>query len=258
MLIAIDTETGGTDPRRHALLSISACHVLNPENSFSVFILPEPDQLVDPAAAAVNGYTPDLWRERGAVPLAEAMRLFKAWLPYGGNDALAHNAPFDKGFIEEAERRTNSTTYLRRLWRCSVQTFMTANDLLALRPPNFKLETLARMAGHWAPDFVRGDHQSIDDVRACAAGYRWLMRKISDGRASLPPTPGNEATAAGELFVEPIESRLLRDIEAIARMIHSRHPNASPFGTWRECGDNICQLALSSFAGAKPTVSFGK
>jgi DNA polymerase III epsilon subunit-like protein len=259
-LIAIDTETGGTDPRRHALLSLSACRVDAPENAFSVFILPADGTTVDPEAARVNGYTPDLWKERGAVTLRESLAMFKRWLPYSGNDPLAHNAPFDKAFLEAAEERAGFKTYLRYRWRCSMAAFMFANDVLGFNPPDFKLATLARMAGHWAPDYVRGDHQSIDDVRACAAGYRWLTEKLSAARAPIPPAPANEPPAAGELFVESAESRLARDIASLAELVHGRH-HANPwaFATWRDCDEAACRLALGSIKGAgKPPVSLGK
>jgi DNA polymerase III epsilon subunit-like protein len=97
MIIAIDTETGGTNPSKSALLSISACHLADRSKNFTVFIQPAEGLEIDAEAAAVNGYSPELWKERGAVPLLDALRRFKAWLPYSGNDPLAHNAGFRQG-----------------------------------------------------------------------------------------------------------------------------------------------------------------
>jgi DNA polymerase III epsilon subunit-like protein len=174
MIIAIDTETGGIEPGKSALLSISACYYDQPEKTFNVYINPDPSLEINAEAAKVNGYTPELWQERGAIPLREALFRFKNWLPRSGNAPLGHNANFDRGFIEAAEKQTGFSTYLQRRWRCSMGSFMFVNDVLNLNPPDFKLETLAKMAGHWKEGFVRGAHQSIDDVTACAAGYKWL------------------------------------------------------------------------------------
>jgi hypothetical protein len=55
------------------------------------------------------------------------------------------------------------------------------NDALDLGLPDLKLETLARASGHWTSDFVRGAHQSLEDVQACAAGWVWLTQKVREG-----------------------------------------------------------------------------
>ena len=193
MIIAIDTETGGLDSNKNALLSISACFLDNPKKTFNVFIEPAPDTTIEPEAAAVNGYTPEEWKKRGAVPLLTALQKFKAWLPYSGNEPLAHNAPFDKGFIEAAEKRANFNLYLKKRWRCSMALFMGVNDALRLNSPDFKLVTLAGMAGH-GTEFQKGTHQSLDDVIACAAGWKWLIERIrhGDNPADLAP-PKTEA-----------------------------------------------------------------
>lgn len=181
MIISIDTETGGTNPAKSALLSISACHLNDLSKNFTVFIKPDSNLEIDAEAAAVNGYDPVEWEKRGAVPLLEALRRFKAWLPFSGNDPLAHNAGFDKAFLEEAERQANFRLYLRYRWRCSMAGLFLVNDALNLGLPDLKLETLARAAGHWKPDFVRGAHQSLEDVQACAAGWLWLTEKVRKG-----------------------------------------------------------------------------
>jgi len=203
MLIAIDTETGGLNPERDALLSISACRFEDPNNTFTVFIEPDPNMNIDAQAAAVNGYTPELWKERGAVPLAVALRTFKAWLPYSGNTPLAHNASFDRMFIEAAERQANFKLYLQYRWHCSMSAFMFTNQMFDLKAENFKLETLARMSGHWKADFQRGAHQSSDDVTACAVGYRWLMDKGLELRQTIERLSAENYRLREELKHQP-------------------------------------------------------
>ncbi len=200
MIIVIDTETGGLEPGKSALLSISACHYEDTRNTFNVYISPDPSLEITEEAAKVNGYTPELWEKRGAIPLREALYRFKNWMPRSGNSPLAHNASFDRDFINAAEKQTGFNTYLQRRWRCSMIAFMFTNDVLSLNPPDFKLETLARLAGHWKEDFARGEHQSIEDVTACAAGYKWLATKCKQ----INPAGANEA-----LFLE--EGLRMRD-----------------------------------------------
>jgi len=63
--------------------------------------------------------------------------------------------------------------------------FFLANKIFDFGAPNFRLETLARMAGHWGEGFVRGDHQSSDDVLACVAGYKWIVQQGLDLRRQI-------------------------------------------------------------------------
>lgn len=184
MIVAIDTETGGLNSETCALLSISACLLDDPSKTFNVFIKPDPKLEITMEAATVNGYNEKLWAERGAVPLRTALERFKMWLPPSGNDPLAHNAPFDKAFLEAAERQTGFRLYLRYRWRCTMAGMFLLNDAFDLGTPDLKLETLARLCGHWGPDYKRGEHQSLDDVLACAAGWRWLVERAREGRSS--------------------------------------------------------------------------
>lgn len=181
MIIALDVETGGLDPRRHALLSISACQLDNTDKTFNVFIEPEPGLSVDPRAAKINGYTPSKWEQRGAVTLSEALIRFKAWLPHSWADPLAHNVSFDKAFLEAAQERTAVRLYFNRRWRCSMSLFMGVSEALKLDVPNFQLVTLAEQCGHWNKDYFREYHESLNDAIACAKGWQWLIEKIKEG-----------------------------------------------------------------------------
>jgi len=192
-LIAVDTETGGLDARLHPLLSITLVELdedLAPKRTLDLYIKPYPDKEITPDAARINGYTPERWAEKGAVNLYAAMSEIARWMPRN-SEALAHNAGFDKAFVDEAERLSGTRTWLHPRWRCSMVTFLAVNDALRLGAPNARLETLATMSGHWAPDRVRGAHASLDDALACAAGYRWLLDCIRRG-ADRVTTPAAE------------------------------------------------------------------
>ncbi len=187
-IYAIDTETGGFKPAVNALLSITLIELsddLTPKRDLNLFILPEADRTVEPDAAKINGYTRDLWAERGALTLQDAFSRIRDWLPADiavRPEALAHNARFDLDFITHSEQRTGIRLGFAQPWRCSLMTFRDACHRRLLTAPNHKLETLARLCGHWGPEFVRGVHGAKEDAIACAAGYRYLLERMRGGQ----------------------------------------------------------------------------
>lgn len=190
-LIAIDTETGGFDPATNALLSLTAVELdadLQPGRMLSLFIEPEPGQAISPEAARINGYSPEAWKERDAVTLGQAMAALASWLPRDA-EALAHNAPFDKAFVDAAAARTKRRIWLHPRWRCSCMTMLAVNDALRCNWPNAKLDTLGLLCGFWK-DGERGTHAAEADALACAAGYRWLLQLIRKGSQPVTAAAG--------------------------------------------------------------------
>jgi DNA polymerase III epsilon subunit-like protein len=179
-LIALDTETGGTLPSRHALLSIAANLWLAGNDNrwgYSCYILPAEGKIVEPDAAAKNGYTPERWAELDAVPLQDAMINFEVWLKriykaYPTARLLAHNAGFDKAFLEEAAAMTGVDLPIRHAWRCSMDKFGTLVDRGILPEGTLKLERLAELSGHHQHDI----HTSYEDADLCYHGYLWLLK----------------------------------------------------------------------------------
>jgi ribonuclease T len=117
--VAVDVETGGFDPQRHALLEIAACIIrmdedgrLVPAPTISCHVLPFVGAELDPRALAFNGIDPD-HPFRDAVPEKEALTriltpIRKAVQSSGCNRAIlvGHNAAFDLGFLKAAVERT--------------------------------------------------------------------------------------------------------------------------------------------------------
>lgn len=99
-----DTETGGLDPETSDIIEIAGYRMQHriEENDLlcldSMHRYVTPRKPVDPRAAAINGYTPELWLERGAVDISEVLpevdRLLIDATPGG------QNPDFDMRFLE--------------------------------------------------------------------------------------------------------------------------------------------------------------
>ena len=174
----IDLETGGFSCDKNALLSISICLVeqtrtIKPQ---TWYILPERGLYVHSQAAAVNGFSMNLWREKGAMNCADAMENMMDYIAATKKKLskrkiafAAHNANFDKRFLGAALNRHGykSPDYLSD-WFCTYQT-MRAKGYRHARLDDacnvFKIKNLRR-----------GIHASDEDV---IMGTKILLKQIS-------------------------------------------------------------------------------
>jgi ribonuclease T len=106
--ISVDIETAGPAPSRFPLLSIGACLVEEPQNSFYVELQPSMDQ-IDQDALAVSGLDPLQLHSTGTEP-AKALAEFASWVrsvtPEGAAPVfVAYNAPFDWMFVQDYFQR---------------------------------------------------------------------------------------------------------------------------------------------------------
>lgn len=180
-LIAIDTETGGLIPGVHALLSIGA--ISESGATFSAYIKPSPYLRIDPEAAKVNGYTPELWEKKDAVSLREAMVAFHFFLDVEklahGNKItpLAHNAGFDRGFIDWG---IATADFLPRplpyRWECSQAAFAFIQRAGLHPSTSASLDALCAASGYTRRPQV---HDALEDAKACLHGYAWLSQLAS-------------------------------------------------------------------------------
>jgi ribonuclease T len=102
--VSVDVETAGPNPGQYSLLSIGACLVVQPGNTFYVELQPVNREMT-PEAFAVHRLSLERLAERG-LPPAEAMARFEAWLaaevPAGLRPIfVAFNAPFDWMFVND-------------------------------------------------------------------------------------------------------------------------------------------------------------
>lgn len=102
--ISVDVETAGPNPRSYALLSIGACTLIQPRQTFYVELKPDkPD--FQSQAMEVHGLELAKLKEEGVEP-DQALLRFEKWLkrvvPEGMQPIfLAFNAPFDWMFVND-------------------------------------------------------------------------------------------------------------------------------------------------------------
>jgi DNA polymerase III epsilon subunit-like protein len=184
--ISLDTETGGLDSAECALLSIAAVPSWDAP-PFSVHILPV--GRIDAVAAEVNGYTPELWAKKGAVPPKVAMLEFQRWLFEVRNDRrcdmAAHNAGFDLLFMSAVQARTGIDLSLPGIWHCTKILMQEKKEAGYVMPKGCKLDDLGQVSGFWKQEERCKQHDALQDARCCRHGLLWLraLGKKKEGRA---------------------------------------------------------------------------
>jgi ribonuclease T len=106
--ISVDVETAGPHPSEYSLLSIGACTIAGPGDSFYVELRPVNDKLVN-EAIRISGLSFTRLKEKG-IPPKEALERFAAWTaqatPAGQAPVfVAFNAPFDWMFVNDYFQR---------------------------------------------------------------------------------------------------------------------------------------------------------
>lgn len=102
LFISVDIEASGPVPALYSMLSIGACHIYNPEQTFKCLLKPT-GKFVDEEAVKVSGLDLDILREVGLDP-SVAMKQFHDWVikVSGANTKpifVGMNAGFDWSFI---------------------------------------------------------------------------------------------------------------------------------------------------------------
>lgn len=156
--VVIDVETSGLSPLRgNRVLEVAAVELRGDQ------IVAEYSSLINvvcpihPAAVRIHGISPSLLRE---APGPE--EVWAAFLEFVGNATLiAHNAPFDTGFI-----RHELTLLGRSLANRTICTLNLARSRFP-RLDNHRLETVARHVLGGIPDDCRL-HRALGDARLAA------------------------------------------------------------------------------------------
>lgn len=182
--ITIDTETGGLFPSIHALLAIGATCSWS-TSTFEAYITPEsqPGKIINPEAAAKNGYSPEAWKLLKAQPLQQVYPAFLAWLLERKNERpgcvfVCHHLAFDKPFLTEAGRVCGADDLPgRHSWRCSQVLLGLLMDIGILAEGKTSLDRLIEVS-LWPVERYQ-QHNALQDAFATQHGFTWLLSRLA-------------------------------------------------------------------------------
>ncbi len=166
--VTVDLETTGGSPRMSAITEIGAVKTRGGEVLGEFQTLVDPGMPIPPMIVALTGITDAMV---AAAPRIESV--LPAFLEFAGDAILvAHNAPFDIGFLKAACREhgyrwpgnqvIDTVTLARRA---------TTNE----EAPNKKLSTLARAFG----TVVTPNHRALEDARATAEIMHKMFERLA-------------------------------------------------------------------------------
>jgi len=177
--LAIDTETGGLDSSECALLSVALVPSWDAP-PLNLCILPE--GRIEARAAEVNGYTPELWAERGAI--GEKMAGFEMlnWLhdhtvTKTCFQLVAHNAGFDSLFLAAWQHRVGIDFELPGIWHCTQIKLKALREDGILPSGSNNLDTLGTLSGFWEAEKRSEKHDALQDARCALHGFQWILEK---------------------------------------------------------------------------------
>ena len=167
LFTAFDIETTGLDSRRDSIVEIGAMR-FSRDGVIEHFA-----QLIDPgipmpaAAGRVHNITDAMLA--GQPPIQEALPAFLQFA--AGSIVLAHNAPFDCGFVNQGLSRLYDDGYARfpSLPNRIADTLSMARELLPGRS-HYNLQALASALG-LKPQAA---HRALDDARICMEIFLYL------------------------------------------------------------------------------------
>ena len=211
--IVLDTETTGLDPltgdRVIEVAAVELFNLLPTGEAFHTLLDPERD--IPAEASRIHGFTNG--DVAGKPKFADVAERFLAFL--GDADIIAHNAPFDFGFLDAELLRCQRPALNRARM---IDSLVMAKTRYPGMPNN--LDALCRRLG--VDNSMRGSHNAILDCQLLAQVYLELMGGKQPGlelaakakprlvsleveavaRDALLITPGAEMLASHEVFVK--------------------------------------------------------
>ena len=216
--IVLDTETTGLDPLKgDRVIEIAAIELSNLMPTGRTFhVLLDPERDVPEESTRVHGFTAEMLR--GKPKFAEVAEGFLGFL--GDAPIVAHNAPFDFGFLD--------AELVRAKWEPLDRARMV--DSLALAKKRFlgmpnSLDALCRRFG--IDNSMRTSHNALLDVQLLAQVYLELMGGRQPGLtlATVIAAPAATAALGGGATrrrtprpIEPAEAELAAHAAFVAKL----------------------------------------
>lgn len=167
--VVLDLETTGGSADADAITEVGAVKVRGGEVLGELSTLVEPDGPIRPGVVALTGITSGM--VRGAPPLAAVLPTVLEFL--GGAVLVAHNAPFDSGFLRAACER-HGYPWPRPPVLCTARLARAA--LTRSEAPSVSLGSLALLFGC----ATRPVHRALADARATVEVLHHLLERVGN------------------------------------------------------------------------------
>lgn len=171
--ISVDIEASGPIPGEYSMLSLGACVVGRPEQSFYMELKPDSPKH-DPEALGVTGFDLDQLSSTGLAPV-DAMKKLAAWIAEVGNDEtkpilVGLNAPFDWSFVN----------YYFHKYLGENPFGFTALDIKAYYMGAFNLEWKQTKSSHMVANLQprsTSTHNALDDALHQAELFALMLKR---------------------------------------------------------------------------------
>lgn len=154
-VVIVDIETTGIDPERDRIIEVAALLCRGPETIDRFHTMVDPGRSIPESIVQLTGI--DASMVRGAPSSAEAASALVDFV--GGRDVIAHNAAFDREFLQRAT-----------LGREFVEPWLDSVRLTQIALPRLRSHTLSDLAAAFGVHTPT--HRAGDDVEALARIWR--------------------------------------------------------------------------------------
>jgi DNA polymerase-3 subunit epsilon len=201
--IVLDTETTGLDPASgDRVIEVAAIEIYNFMPTGQTFhVLVDPQRDIPEEATRVHGFTAEMLRGKPIFAgIADEMMAF-----LGDSEIIAHNAPFDFGFLDAELVRCGRPKLDRARMVDSL-------DIAKRRYPGLpnSLDALCRRLG--VDNSMRTSHNALLDVKLLAEVYLQLMGGKQPG-FDLAATPARRGPELEEVVETGPVQRMPRPIQ---------------------------------------------
>lgn len=212
--VVFDIETTGLDPMRDCITEIGAVLIKNGNITGRFHSLVNPEVPIPEEIVELTGITDEMVKD-----CPTASQVIPAFLDFAGDSVLvAHNAPFDMGFIQHKAAGMGMTVKNKVL-----DTLAITRRLL----PRLKTHKLSAVAQHFNIDMERA-HRAVDDALVTAKIFLKCMEILERERKNTAWGSGRNALLKETLnrlrsYHVTILAKDQQGLEDLYRLVSSSH-----------------------------------